>query len=71
MRRQSRSGCGGDPPLERHELSTESCNASCREVEDWFLGMIREHEEFEVETAVAEEPPMPFWSETMRRVVVE
>ena len=32
---------------------------------------MREHEEFEVETDVAGEPPMPFWSETVRRVVVE
>ena len=33
--------------------------------------MTREHEEFEVKTDVAEEPPLPFWSETVRRVVVE
>ena len=37
----------------------------------WFLVMMREHEEFEVKTDVAEEPPLPFWSETVRRVVVE
>ncbi len=30
----------------------------------------REHEEFEVETDKAGEQPMPFWSETVRRVVL-
>ena len=38
---------------------------------DWFLRMMREHEEFEVETDKAGELPVPFWSETVRRVVVE
>ena len=42
-----------------------------REAHDWFLSMMREHEEFEVETHRAEELPMPFWSETVRQVVVE
>ncbi len=37
----------------------------------WFLRMMRENEEFEVETDKAEEPPFTFWSETVRRVVVE
>ena len=32
--------------------------------------MMQGHEEFEVETDRAEELPMPFWSETVRRVVV-
>ena len=36
-----------------------------------FLRMMREHEEFEVETDRAGELPMPFLSETVRRVVVE
>ena len=36
-----------------------------------FQRMMHEHEEFEVETDKAGEPPMPFWSETVRRVVVE
>jgi len=31
---------------------------------------MREHEEFEVETDRAGEPPFSFWSETVRRVVV-
>ena len=38
---------------------------------DLLVGMMREHEEFEVETDQAGEPPMPFWSETVRRVAVE
>ena len=38
---------------------------------DWFMRMMAEHEEFEVETDEAGEPPIPFWSETVRRVVVE
>ena len=33
--------------------------------------MVQEHEEFEVETDRAGEPPPSFWSETVRRVAVE
>jgi len=33
--------------------------------------MMREHEEFEVETDRAGQPPLSFRSETVRRVVVE
>ena len=44
---------------------------TAHEAHDWFLGMIRVHEEFEVETDRAGELPMPFCSETVRRVVVE
>ena len=33
--------------------------------------MIREHEEFEVETDRVGEPPLSFWTETVRQVVVE
>ena len=32
--------------------------------------MMQGHEEFEVETDRAEELPMPFWSETVKRVLV-
>ena len=42
-----------------------------REAHDWFLLMMRSHDEFVVETDKAGEPPMPFWSETVRQVVVE
>jgi len=33
--------------------------------------MMREHEEFEVATDRAGEPPLSFWSETVRGVMVE
>ena len=35
------------------------------------MRMMAEHEEFEVETDEAGELPMPFWSETVRLMVVE
>ncbi len=35
-----------------------------------LLDMMREHEEFEVETDRVGEWPMPFWSEMVRRVVL-
>ncbi len=44
---------------------------TAREAHEWFLLMMRVHEEFEVETDRVAEPPMPFWSETVRWVVVE
>ena len=44
---------------------------TARDVHDWFLAMLRNCEEFEVETDVAGEWPVPFCSETVRRVVVE
>jgi len=44
---------------------------TAREAHDWFLRMMRSHDEFEVETDVIGEWPMPFWSETVRRVVAE
>ena len=44
---------------------------TAREAHDWFLQMMRSHDEFVVETDRAGESPMPFWSETVRRVVVE
>ena len=37
----------------------------------WFLKMMAENEEFEAETDVPGEWPVPFWSETVRQVVVE
>ena len=40
------------------------------EAHDWFLEMMREHEEFEVETDRDGEWPVPFSSETVSRVVV-
>ena len=36
---------------------------SAREAHEWFLLMMRSHDEFEVETGRAGESPLPFWSE--------
>ena len=44
---------------------------TAREAHDWFLRMMRNCEEFEVETDVPGEWPVPVCSETVRRVVVE
>ena len=41
------------------------------EAHDWFLSMMQMHEEFVVETDRAGELPVPFWSETVRGVMVE
>ena len=40
------------------------------EAHDWFIEMMKQYDEFVVETDKAGEPPMPFWSETVRQVVV-
>ncbi len=44
---------------------------TAREAHDWFLAMVRNCEEFEVETDRAGELPVPFCSETVRGVMVE
>ena len=44
---------------------------TARDAHDWFLKMMAENEEFEVMTDKAGELPVPFSSETVRRVVVE
>ena len=44
---------------------------NAREAHEWFLCMMRDHEEFEVETDEPGEPPLSFWSETVRGVMVE
>jgi hypothetical protein len=44
---------------------------TAREAHDWFLSMMREHEEFEVETDWDAQWPVPFWSAMVRRVVVK
>ena len=41
------------------------------EANEWFIEMMRVHEEFEVETNEAREWPMPFCSDTVRQVVVK
>ena len=42
---------------------------TAHEAHEWFLEMMHEHEEFEVETDKAREWPVPFGSEGVRRVV--
>ncbi len=44
---------------------------TAHEAHEWFLDMMHEHEEFEVETNVPGEWPVPFCSETVRGVMVE
>ncbi len=63
---------GSSPPSEvSFGLSPRYGILTARDAHDWFLQMMREHEEFEVETDRAGEAPMPFCSETVRRVVVD
>ncbi len=60
------------PPSEvSFRLSPSYGLLTAREAHDWFLQMMRSHDEFVVETDKAGEAPMPFWSETVRQVVVE
>ncbi len=49
------------PYLHRRREGRESCKSG---------STMREHEEFEVETDEPGEPPLSFWSETVRGVVV-
>ena len=58
------------PTVVSFTLSPSYGLLTARDAHDWFLSMMREHEEFEVETDRAGELPMPFWSETVRCVVV-
>ena len=41
------------------------------EANEWFIDMLRDHDEFEVETDKPGEWPVPFCSETVRGVMVE
>jgi len=44
---------------------------TAHEAHDWFLLMMRSHDEFVVETNKPGEPPLSFWTETVRGVMVE
>ena len=44
---------------------------NAHEANEWFLEMMHQYEEFEVETDEPGEPPLSFWSETVRGVMVE
>ncbi len=60
------------PPSEvSFRLSPSYGLTTGHEANEWFIDMLRDHEEFEVETDVAGEWPIPVCSETVRRVVVE
>ena len=60
-----------EPTEVSFRLSTSYGLRTAREAHDWFLRMMREHEEFEVETDEPGEWPMPSCSEMVMRVVVE
>ena len=63
---------GSSPPTEvSFSLSPSYGVHTAREAHEWFLLMMRSHDEFVVETDKAGEAPVPFWSETVRWVVVE
>ena len=64
-------GSGSPPDEVSFRLSPSYGLLTAREAHDWFLRMMHEHEEFEVETDEAGPWPVPFCSETVRRVVVE
>ena len=61
---------GSEPTEVTFCLSPSYGILTARETHEWFIDMMREHEEFEVETDRAGEWPLSFWSETVRRVVV-
>ena len=43
---------------------------NARDAHDWFLAMMQQHEEFEVETDEPGEWPVPFASDTVSDVLV-
>ena len=44
---------------------------TARDAHEWFLRMMAENEEFEVETDEPGESPLSFWTEIVRGVMVE
>ena len=60
------------PPTEvTFRLSPSYGLTTGHEANEWFIDMLRDHEEFEVETDEAGEAPVPFYTETVRGVMVE
>ena len=55
-----------EPTCVSFRLSPRYGIHTARDAHDWFLAMMREHEEFEVETDQPGEWPMPFWSKTVK-----
>ena len=63
---------GSSPPSQvTFRLAASYGIHSAREAHDWFLLMLHDHEEFEVERDRPGELPLPFWTETVRGVMVE
>ncbi len=61
---------GSAPTEVTFRLSQRYGIHTAREAHDWFLLMMRSHDEFVVETDKEGEAPMPFWSDTVRQLVV-
>ncbi len=62
---------GSSPPSEvSFRLSPSYGLHTARDAHDWFIEMMTDHEEFEVETDKPGELPVPFCSETVRGVMV-
>ncbi len=60
------------PPTEvTFRLSPSYGLTTGHEANEWFLERMHKYEEFEVETDKPGELPVPFWSETVRTVVVD
>ena len=60
------------PPTEvSFRLSPSYGLITAHEAHEWFIDMMHQHEEFEVETDRAGEASLSFWSETVRGVMVE
>ncbi len=60
------------PPTEvTFRLSPSYGLTTGHEANEWFIDMMYDHEVFEVETDIAGEPPLSFWTETVRGVMVE
>ena len=60
------------PPTEvTFRLSPSYGLTTGHEANEWFIDMMYEHEEFVVETDEPGEPPLSFWTETVRGVMVE
>ena len=57
-----------EPTSVSFRLSPSYGIRTAREAHDWFLAMMQEHEEFDVETDEPGEEAMPFGSETVKKV---
>ena len=61
---------GAEERGETFRLSPSYGLTTGHEANEWFIDMLREYEEFEVETDEPGEPPLSFWSETVLGVMV-